>query len=631
MDNRLGRALTTAAIGAALGAVCVLIVYARSPGIVIDFDRPVPRSLATGFFPVERAPDGLTFAWTADVAAIRLRELDRRPAWNVCVRMRGSRPDPATVPEVSLAIDNDVVRTDRISNDFESWCSQIDTHPAASGLNLQLKVAQTFNPGPQDPRSLGVMVDEIVVTPASAGSVRPPRGVLTGVPAAGTIYGLAAGLLGLSRRRALVAVLLVTAGLAVVCTRAWGVFTSSPGGLAWLVVAITAPMAALSLLVERFTSAATHHAREAFALSAGALIVKSSVLLHPDMHVGDALFHAHRFQLVLASNYYFTSVAPGGYEFPYAIALYLTAAPLSGLVTGVEGLVVLLRLLVAAADTTAGLLVYAATTAATGIGSLGLLALALYHVIPLGFQVQATGNLTNGFGQSLFVALLAWIVITGGAGWRAGRIAVGVAITAWAMVAHMSTFSILTIVLVLLVTALARSPVVPHRRLARPLAIVLLVAFVVAVLGYYGHFAETYRALFARISGEMLRPVAESGGRSLALRLAFVPHALVAYLGVPNLLLGLSGIGLWLRRSELGLLGPVLGAWSAGCGLFLMLGILTPVDMRYYLAWFPALAILAAYGAFHAWAAGGFRRLAAGALLGWSVWNGVAAWLAPLA
>jgi hypothetical protein len=44
-----------------------------------------------------------------------------------------------------------------------------------------------------------------------------------------------------------------------------------------------------------------------------------------------------------------------------------------------------------------------------------------------------------------------------------------------------------------------------------------------------------------------------------------------------------------------------LGGWTVSCVLFLLAGILTPVDMRYYLAAVPVLAIAAGYGAAWAW------------------------------
>jgi hypothetical protein len=66
------------------------------------------------------------------------------------------------------------------------------------------------------------------------------------------------------------------------------------------------------------------------------------------------------------------------------------------------------------------------------------------------------------------------------------------------------------------------------------------------------------------------------------------------------------------------------------CLVFFVIGILTPVDMRYYLAAIPAIAFAAAMGASIAWAAGGAQRLVAAALLAWAVVVGVRSWWSAL-
>ena len=73
------------------------------------------------------------------------------------------------------------------------------------------------------------------------------------------------------------------------------------------------------------------------------------------MPIGDALFQAHRFQEVLAGRYYFTSIAPGNYQFPYAPGLYVVAALVRGLVRRGLADMTLLRDIVCAADALAGL------------------------------------------------------------------------------------------------------------------------------------------------------------------------------------------------------------------------------------------------------------------------------------
>src|SRR6185369_11441905 len=96
-------------------------------------------------------------------------------------------------------------------------------------------------------------------------------------------------------------------------------------------------------------------ARFAMMFTGSALYLKLLVLLHPDKWLIDAVFHAHRLENVMAGNYFFTSIAPGGYTFPYPIALYVTALPLARLVTDH---VLLLRLVTAAAEAASALFFY---------------------------------------------------------------------------------------------------------------------------------------------------------------------------------------------------------------------------------------------------------------------------------
>jgi hypothetical protein len=70
--------------------------------------------------------------------------------------------------------------------------------------------------------------------------------------------------------------------------------------------------------------------------------------------------------------------------------------------------------------------------------------------------------------------------------------------------------------------------------------------------------------------------------------------------------------------------------WSIACLAFLVLGIVTPVEMRAYLAAVPAVAILAGLGASAAWSAGGYMRAGSVVLLAWAVFDGVSGWWAAI-
>jgi hypothetical protein len=148
-------------------------------------------------------------------------------------------------------------------------------------------------------------------------------------------------------------------------------------------------------------------ARFAMMFTGSALYLKLLVLLHPDKWLIDAVFHAHRLENVMAGNYFFTSIAPGGYTFPYPIALYVTALPLARIVTDH---VLLLRLVAAAAEALSALFFYWMIVRGSGDRLAAAVAVAVLQLMPLGFGVLAAANLTNVYGQA--VALIAMTLVT---------------------------------------------------------------------------------------------------------------------------------------------------------------------------------------------------------------------------
>ncbi len=137
------------------------------------------------------------------------------------------------------------------------------------------------------------------------------------------------------------------------------------------------------------------------------------------------------------------------------------------------------------------------------------------------------------------------------------------------------------------------------------------------------HFLETYRTELARIGHETATaaPTPAAGGSPA--RLGSCRTTSILYFGLPALLLAA-----WRRvaapntracatRSTLTVdrLDPVLRGSSC------VIGVLTPVDMRYYLAALPVVAITAAAGAAHGWAPAACRAPPRRVLLAWSAGN----------
>jgi hypothetical protein len=371
-------------------------------------------------------------------------------------------------------------------------------------------------------------------------------------------------------------------------------------------------------------------AKFAIAFTAAAFLLELLVLLHPDMPIGDALFHAHRFQDVLAGRYYFTSVAPGNYQFPYAPGLYVFAMPFAGLVRrGVADMTVL-RTIVCAANALAGLLLYGMAVGMRGDRLAGALAVAVYHLIPLGFEVIAVGNLTNAFAQSISVSALALMASAAVRLEHRAAVAGLTAALAAAFLSHTGTFAIGAVAACVIAFLFWWRGGPALRSAAGAVLFAAIAAIVIAVVVYYAHFVDTYRTELARIGGETAAAAPDAGGRGIGDRLVSVPRYLGLYLGAPALALSTWGAAILWTRGARDRASLATAGWILTCGLFLVLGILTPVDMRYYLAAIPALALFAAIASSSAWTSGGPARVIALTLLAGAVFVALGAWWSRL-
>lgn len=624
MKHGIGRVIAAGGLGALAGAVWLALWYGLRPALRIEFDVDPPR-LVSGVYPSERDDrSGLTFAWTGADMALRVPGLDRSVDWVLDIRVRGGRA--ADNPMLEFSADGQLLSSAPSGADFQNIKVRIPARPdRPHGLTVSMRVSSTFVPGPSDTRALGVVLDRIILTPS--GVVLPPRGALSGVATAGAALGAANAALGMTAGSAIGAALLLAAAQGAILARGYGPYTDFPAVTARLAIAVAVALVLLTG-VARWVRAQPlrNTARFAIAFSGGALFLKLLVLLHPDMPVGDAMFQAHRFQTVLAGNLFFTSVAPGGYLFPYAPGLYVFSAPFAPLVRGEYGYMALLRVVTSSAEAVAGLCLYWMIVRAWGDRLAGALAVGVYHLIPLQFGVTITGNLTNAFAQSLSVAALA--VLT--ADWlrweRRWAVAVLALLFAAAFMSHTGTFAILgaTAVVIAALFAWRGGPVL--RSPAGAVFAAALVALAFSVGLYYAQFAETYRSELARLGTETRTAAPDAGGRGIGARLLAVPWYLHAYLGVPALLLAGWGAARVWRKGLRDKLTLSLAGWAVGCLVFLTLGILTPIDMRYYLASVPAIAIAAAVGGAAGWTAGGTPRVLAAGLLAWVVWLGVRTW-----
>jgi len=208
------------------------------------------------------------------------------------------------------------------------------------------------------------------------------------------------------------------------------------------------------------------------------------------------------------------------------------------------------------------------------------------------------------------------------------QVALLVLLLAGAYLSHTSTLAIL-FVATIAIAALFRLGGSPALR--SPSAAVLLattIASILALVLYYAHFMDTYRSEFHRLSHETASAAVDAGGRTIGSRLEAVPYYVREYFGIPAI--ALSAVGCWWIRTLRDRLALAIFGWGLSCALFMAIGILTPMDMRYYLAAVPAVALTAACGASRAWQMSAAWRGAAVLLLAGVVAAGIASWWGAL-
>jgi hypothetical protein len=634
----LARAVVLAAAGLLAGAVATVLWYSRAPAFVLDLERDIPPNVS-GLYAVERA-GRVPFAWTTPRVAVALPDVDRRVAWRCAMKLRGARPPGVPRADLDVTADGVTLLHGSIANDAaEDIAVTVPVRPSTDGLTLVLTVSPPFQPGPTDRRQLGVEVTALSCVPES--TPRAPTRALTAAAAATGILGGALGLMGLAVTWAVA--LLVAFGLASGLVVAWGAgpystFPSTAVALAASTgIALVLTIRGLELR-RRPVSAA---ARFAVALSATLFAIEALALLHPSKATVDAVFHAHRLEWVLDGRFYFTQPMPSGVRFPYAIALYVVAAPWTIVASNH---VALLKIVVLASRAIAGLLLYPVVTRAWQDRAAGVVAILLVHLVPLPFAVIGYANLTYAFGQSAAVMTMAAAAFVGlgATGWRGA-----VGLWALASLAFLSHVGLFPVVATLLLAAAAGYAVAGGRTLRRAAMVVTaatILAVIFSVVLYYGHFGDAYRTV-RQVRAQMSeqRPAAgaaapKGAAYTLAERVQGAAHLAEDSFGWPILALAAAGLMVSVRTGWRDPLSIVIAATLGAAAVFEASSVLAPVAPAFwrYAAEFisrvnyaalPALALLAARAVTAAWTAGSLARLAAGAATGLALVQGTAQWL----
>jgi hypothetical protein len=615
------RALSPPLFGALAFSIWFLIAYGSASSVPLPTDRMTD---VQGFYPRERGDDR-TFAWTHPRAALKLAGIDRRIDWRLTARVFIWRPADVPRPHLRVTADDVVVFDSVVAVDDTPLDVVIPGGAAANGVTQNFRVEPGFVPGPNDTRQLGVALESMTLVPA--GRPLPPALAFVGGLAGVLAVGLAVSAFRLRTAGAPSALMFLAAGVqSWLLLRGVAAYESYP-----TTILITGGALAVgSILIVRTIEAVCGErlgpfARGVAAVSLVACYMKLLVLLHPSAVVSDGVFHAHRFENVLSGRWLFTSVAPGQYAFPYPIALYLLAMPFSWLAPDTLHRVGLLQTVVVLADAAAGVVLSWMIARTTGNAAAGAASAVWYHIVPMTGYVMAWGNLTNAFGQALFVVTLAIVVGLPLDAKRRSSVALVSLVAAVAFMAHPSTFALLASIMAATAALYWWQGGLTLRSSAAALAVATAAAVVAAVILYYGWFIGISWQELNRV-GSAAAERLETPSASIGARAAIIPDLVVSYMGWPAILGALAG--LWPGRTRLqARMGLMLWTWGTTCLMFLVIGLLTPLDLRHYFAAFPAVAILAALSTSGLLANGGLQRVLAMLLVAAGVWVGVQPWL----
>ena len=236
------------------------------------------------------------------------------------------------------------------------------------------------------------------------------------------------------------------------------------------------------------------------------------------------------------------------------------------------------------------------------------------------------GNLTNAFGQSLFVATLALLVALPLEWTRRWTVLLVAAVAAAALLSHPSTFAILTGVLAAIGGLYYWRGGEPLRSSANGIAAATAIAVSTAVVLYYAWFPNVYISELSRVASEAGARVS-GPATPLGTRVALEPALATQYFGWVALLSAMVGIwALWKSHGPRQLTLALIG-WTSVCLFFLIVGVVSPMEFRYHFAFFPVLALAAAHACGWAWRERMTLRAAAVTALTAAIWAGIRQWV----
>ncbi|HSF18656.1 MAG TPA: hypothetical protein VLK65_24235 [Vicinamibacteria bacterium] len=553
---------------AALVAAATVAVYAGRRSVEVDFERGYEGGFVDGFHPRERA-EGKYFRWTDGSSFVVFRNLPPRGLIAVEARLKTIRPVGEALPELRFTANGITVHRARALPGSVTYHFELPSATPTLRLGIE---SDTFEAS--GGRILGVQVLGVTLKPAERPTWTMPALTMF-LAAFGFTLALGSSL----------AALVLCAGCLYLLAQGPAAFTSFPLQLAGIAVVAVVVSKAARFVADRLTWLQPVERARVVALVAALVAVEAIGVCYPLRLSSDADFQGNRMSELLRGNWHPTSVTQhdAPFRIPYPVSLYVAAAPLVGVgldrVTALEFTTALFDVLVSVALVILAWLFFDDVPA-------GAFAAVLYQLVPMNVSAFSAGNWTNLFAASMLAMSFLFLLLASVR--EDSRFVAATGLT---------TFAALTAHFGMLIEGLLLWPLWLLGASAR-VRLAVLLGFVLAGIYYLGYWELVSSQWGRSVEGE-----ASTGAYDLAL--------VGEQLGWVFCLTSVLGAFPVVRRFRESPFHTAATSWLAVTGVFLVIELVTPIGIRYWLQALPILALLSGRYLSRALDRGRFGKVAA--------------------
>jgi hypothetical protein len=522
----LGRTLGSSApyLVTLVALVVLALAYQVRPSYTIVAGSPTDAPYWRDIHQDEEDPAHQQYRWTTPHTLLYLQGVGGG-AYRVAFDLTGSRPAGFPPPQVRISAGGQTLAALQPGPARARYEVHVPASATPDGdLRVTVETTNPFSP-PGDKRQLGVVVYGVQIDPVGRDLALPPLDTWLPFTASAGLLALLLGLAGWGPgvvRAGGIAWALALAGF-LLWDRLW--ITLIPGVLVQVLLIAGLLLLLLGPLWRLLYRAGGIRWPEAeqrglLAIYGLAFVARMAGQLHPQIKIIDLLFHAHRFDDVLAGRLLFTikSNEWGGHETFYLPTPYVFMLPLQWLLNDE---LLTIRLFTVALDTACVFLVYYLAKRAFGDGRAGLLAAGLLVTLPQAVLPFSWGITANLFGQFVGLAAIAIAVGCYERLTRPGPWLVLVGVLTAAMLSHPGNVQLTgalmggAIVVWAWGSGIGRRGTgafaLGSRKAWLALAAALVASVLIAYVGYYSHFVASQLQQLQEIRTERAAKAATEG------------------------------------------------------------------------------------------------------------------------